>query len=128
MTRYRSRFGARGKYNAQKTAYRGETYDSKAEAGRAFDLDLLLAAGQTTAGRRGQRYVLAPACARPDGRRDPAITYRPDFEVRRGDEVWLEDVKGRVTEGFRLKLRWWWRLHPDLPLWLVRADGSRSRV
>jgi hypothetical protein len=125
---YRSRFGKAGKYNAQKTVYNGETYDSKLEAARAAELDLLLRSGEIDVWARGRHWVLAPACVKPDGKRDRAITYRPDFEVRRGEAFWCEDTKGRSTEGFRLRLRLWWRVYPDTPLWIVTGDGRRTRV
>lgn len=123
---YRSRFGSRGKYNAAKTTYRGEVYDSRGEAERAMALDFLLAAGEIDSWTRGRSRVLAPPCAKPGGGRDRAITYKPDFEVRKGEEFWCEDFKGRSTEGFRLRLRLWWRVYPTVKLWIVRADGTRS--
>ena len=123
---YRSRFGSAGKYNARKTEYRGEVYDSRLEAERAMALDLLLAAGEITAWERGTSWVLAPGCVKPDGKKDRAITYKPDFQVYRGEEFWCEDTKGRSTEGFRLRLRLWWRVYPVVKLWIVRADGTRS--
>ena len=125
---YRSRFRARGKFNAQPTLYKGERYASKLEASRAAELDLLLAAGQIDAWERGRSWVLVAGCVKPDGKRDRPISYTPDFHVRRGDELWCEDTKGKSTEGFRLRLRLWWRVYPGVALWIVRADGTRSRT
>lgn len=126
--RYRSRFGSRGKFNAEPTLYRGERYDSKGEAERAMALDFLLAAGQIDSWRRGRTWVLAPGCVKPDGKRDRAITYTPDFETMKDGVLECEDFKGRETPLFRLKLRLWWRVYPTTPLYIVRADGTRSRV
>jgi hypothetical protein len=123
---YRSRFGARGKFGAIRTTHNGQVYDSKLEAARAAELDLLLAAGEITSWERGRRWVLVDPCTRPDGKRDRAITYQPDFEVHRGEEFWCEDTKGRDPPAWRLKLRLWWRVYPTTKLWIVRADGTRS--
>ena len=123
---YRSRFGSKGKYNATRTVYQGQTYDSRLEASRAAELDLLVAAGQITKWERGKSWTLVAGCTKPDGKKDRAITYKPDFQVYRGEEFWCEDTKGRSTEGFRMRLRLWWRVYPGVRLWIVRADGTRS--
>ena len=131
------------KYRNQPTPYGDQTYASKAEAGRACWHDLALEAGAITGWRRGRAWVLVPPF--PGGTKRDAITLTPDFELwtrplppgadprdppGAPDEV--EDVKGSLRVGattavFRLKARLWATVYPSLPLYVVEADGTRTR-
>lgn len=49
-------------------------------------------------------YELQPGFRMKDGTRVRAITYRPDFRYKEKDgHVVVEDVKGAVTEVYKLK-------------------------
>ena len=86
------------KYGNIKTEYNGVLYDSKAEARRAIELDVLLKAGDIENLRRQVPYPLMV--------NDKKIgTYKADFvyfDKRKQKEV-VEDVKGMVTAVFKIK-------------------------
>jgi hypothetical protein len=92
------------KYRNVKTTVDGVTFDSKAEAKRWGDLQLLERAGRISGLRRQVKFELAPAVVIA-GRKRPAVRYIGDFgylETRTGEYV-VEDVKGIQTPVFRLK-------------------------
>ena len=113
------------KFNARRAEYRGEVYDSGAEARYAARLDRLRAGGAIAAWRRGTAWTLLES---PTGREQDGITYRPDFEVWAPDGFKAVDVKGVETEVFRLKAKLWRAVYPTVPLYVVRADGTERRV
>lgn len=89
------------KYGNRQTA----GYASAAEAKRARDLRLLLAAGEISDLREQVRYELIP---KQDGER--AVTYTADFVYRdRGGNLIVEDVKGWAARD--------WPLRRKLMLW-----------
>jgi len=117
----------RHKYGARRTAYGGAWYDSRGEAAYAQRLDLLKATGAIRDWRRGGEWVLVDAP--PGGRRRDRITLRPDFEVWPAPgRLEVHDFKGVVTAVFRLKAKLWKARYPDVPLVIVRADGSETRM
>jgi Protein of unknown function (DUF1064) len=102
----------RHKYNAVVTEY-------------ARRLDLLQSAGAIHAWRRGGEWVLLES---PTGRKRDGITLHPDFEVWPAPgRLEVRDFKGVVTAVFRLKAKLWKARYPDVPLLVVRADGSETR-
>lgn len=108
------------KWNAVRTEYGGQVYDSKGEAGYAAHLDRLQAAGAIAAWRRGEPWTLLDGPRRAD-----RITYRPDFEVWDGRGGFrVVDFKGAITREFRLKAKLWRAVYPTVPLYIVRADGT----
>ena len=82
----------KNKYGAVKTEYNGVKYDSKREANRAAQLDLMLRAGEILGWARQVQFVL------PGG-----VKHRVDFIVFHTDGTHhLEDAKGVDTpEGKR---------------------------
>ena len=112
------------KYHARRTAYGGAWYDSAGEAEYARRLDLLKAAGAIHDWRRGREWVLLDAPRRRD-----SITLRPDFEVFPAPErLELHDFKGVMTATFRLKAKLFKARYQEVPLIVVRADGSMTRL
>jgi hypothetical protein len=91
------------KYKNVKTVIEGIKFDSKREAARWLELVMLQKAGHIAQLDRQVKFVLAPAVV-VDGRKRPALRYVADFTYRdeRGSLV-VEDVKGRITEGYRIK-------------------------
>jgi hypothetical protein len=86
------------KYHARITEYDGIRYSSRAEAAYAEGLDLAVRAGAIRGWCRQVRFLLGPA----------RITYRCDFLVFGPDGVATAvDVKGVVTERFRVIIRLW---------------------
>ena len=110
----------RHKYNARRTEYRGEWYDSAAEANYAAILELRKKAHQIERWERGTPQILV------DGpTRRLRITYRPDFIVYNLDHSREAiDVKGVVGREFRLKAILWAHKFPNVPLRVVDLNGN----
>jgi len=96
----------RNKFGAVKTTLAGIQFDSKAEAARYGQLQLLERTGQIAGITRQVAFVLAPSVKLHGARRaKPALRYVADFvysDVRTGKIV-VEDVKGVITPLFRVK-------------------------
>jgi hypothetical protein len=85
------------KYNAIKTEYAGEVYDSKKEAGRAQELDFLLKGNVITGWERQPVFECVV-------NKKKICTYRADFKVTYPKGYFeIEDVKGFKTPVYRLK-------------------------
>jgi len=80
------------KYKAKKTLYNGVWYGSRKEAQRAWELDMLLFAGEISDLRRQVPFQLS------------VCKYVADFVYKNkdGNEV-VEDCKGYRTDIYRLK-------------------------
>lgn len=95
-------WGGRSKYHAKKTVVDGITFDSKREADRYLVLKSMEEDGDIEDLRRQVRYELIPAFD-VDGRRYRPVYYVADFVyVEDGKEV-VEDVKGMITDVYKLK-------------------------
>jgi Protein of unknown function (DUF1064). len=92
------------KYGNQKCESGGVKFDSKREMMRWHDLVIMQTRGEISELELQVPFVLAPAVV-IDGRKRPALRYVADFVyVKAGeDSQTVEDVKGRVTEGYRIK-------------------------
>jgi len=99
------------KYRAQRTEYNGRSYASKAEAKRAWELDMLKRGGQVAEWIAQPRFQLG--C--------PENLYVADFLVVWVDgSVVVEDIKGMETAAFAKNRRLW--LHYGrLPLRILKA-------
>lgn len=94
----------RSKYHAKRTSVDGITFDSKREAERYLALKGMEEDGTIEDLRRQVRYELIPAFD-VDGRHYRPVYYVADFvylDKETGKEV-VEDVKGMVTDVYRLK-------------------------
>lgn len=111
----------RRKYGNVTAYYRGERYDSHGEATYAQHLDALKATGRIRDWQRGKVWVLVDAPKARD-----RITYRPDFEVWDAAGFRVIDYKGMLTDVFRLKAKLWKAVRPDIPLYIVKADGTET--
>ena len=86
------------KYRNIKTTYNGVLYDSKKEANRAQELDLLVKAQKI---KDLQRQISIPLMVN----NIKVASYKPDFiyfDIEQ-NKVIIEDVKGMITAVFRLK-------------------------
>lgn len=92
------------KYHSRKTpcAY-GHTHDSKAEAQRCNELNLLLQAHEIEDLKIQPRYELIPAKRYADMPNERAVTYIADFEYKADGRTIVEDVKGMRTPEYIIK-------------------------
>lgn len=98
------------KYKNVLTEVDGHVFDSKAEAKRYEELKSLQAGGEI------EGFTFQPSFLLPGN-----IRYRPDFMVKGKDgSVWVEDVKGVVTQAFRIKQRLWEHYYPWLELRILK--------
>lgn len=108
--------GSGKKYGNAKSEVDGEIFDSRKEARRYIELQLLLKAGTIKDLRRQVRFVLVPAQREPDeigprGGRKPGkliekeVAYVADFvytDTETGKTV-VEDTKGMRTKDYVIK-------------------------
>ena len=84
----------KNKYHAKKCEVGGEVYDSKKEARRHQELNLLEKAGEIQNLRRQVKYVLIPS-QRIDGKVvEREVAYKADYVYEADGETVVEDVKG----------------------------------
>lgn len=87
----------RGKYNNRKTVYNGREYDSKKEAIRAFELDLMVKAKIVKKWIPQQQFVFNYNGIK-------ICSYYADFTVHYVDgHIEVEDVKGVRTGVYIIK-------------------------
>ncbi len=104
------------KYHAVRTQCNGVLYASKAEAGRAEILDLLVRSGEV-------RWWLRQV---PIDIGEPGVDkpFRVDFLVcDKNNQVHAEDVKGVETASFRRHKKQW-RLRGPFPLHVIFNDKT----
>jgi Protein of unknown function (DUF1064). len=97
------------KYHNQKVEIDGHTFDSKAEAARYRELQIMQRAGAI------KSFSIQPSFVLSEG-----IRYRPDFIVWDGQTVWVEDVKGVETKDFKLKAKLFKQFYPYLELRVIK--------
>ncbi|BDC37736.1 DUF1064 domain-containing protein [Paraburkholderia terrae] len=90
------------KYRNTKCESGGIKFDSRAEMKRWHELLQMQARGEISELELQVPYVLAPAAV-INGRKRPALRYVADFVYEKDGETVIEDVKGRITEGYRIK-------------------------
>lgn len=106
---------AKRKYANVPTVVDEVRFDSRAEAKRWVDLQMLERAGQISRLRRQVEYELIPALERPSGGRERACSYVADFVYERADgRTIVEDVKGKATPEYRIKRK--------LMLWVHKVE------
>lgn len=133
----RSTARPRAKYGNRPTVYSGRTYASAGEAAYAAHLDILKAAGVIKDWEPQVPFVLvdAPHPWKLVGRgkvKRPArvkVTLIVDFRVWDHDGTYrCIDYKGVVTPVFSVKAAFWLVVYPSIPLYIVKADGTETRV
>ncbi len=111
----------KAKYNARAVMMAGERFDSRAEARRYADLQLLEAAGAIRDLEIHPKYELQAAFTDQSGKRWAAIAYEADFAYMEDGARIVEDVKGYATDVFRLKRKLFLYRYPDLNLRIIAA-------
>lgn len=146
----------KNKFNRRKVTDDGITFDSKAEHKRYVELKELKSRGQILDfAHHPQTFTIQPAfrkcteccqivlmsdhlaskhalkcpvCQTRTMETFRAVTYTPDFQVRKWHhnelrmEMWYEDVKGSatiLTEAFKLKYKWFHVTFPNHKLKLI---------
>ena len=104
------------KYRSSKTKYGGRTYDSRAEAARAEQLDIHMRAGRA---RYWQPQVTFPLG--DDSLRVDFLVWWPDGVIE------AEDVKGYETADFKRKKNLWGKYAP-CALRILRRRGDKWTV
>ncbi|ACC71082.1 DUF1064 domain-containing protein [Paraburkholderia phymatum] len=90
------------KYRNEKCESGGIKFDSKREMMRWHDLVQMQARGEISELELQVPFILAEPVM-IGGRKRPALRYVADFVYERNGEQVIEDVKGRITEGYRIK-------------------------
>lgn len=95
------------KYRAKRTEYGGEVYDSKLEAGVAYQLDMRLKAGEIAAVERQFQVVCIPYNKHGDPVPVLAVRHKIDFRITHHDGSYeLIEAKGLETDDYRMRRRW----------------------
>lgn len=90
------------KYHAKKTVVDDITFDSRKEADRYLVLKGMEEDGSIEGLRRQVRYELVPAFD-VDGKHYRPVYYVADFVYVEDGKTVVEDVKGMVTDVYKLK-------------------------
>jgi len=110
------------KYNAQVTYVDGRRFDSKAEAHRYGELQLLEKDGQIHSLICQPSFVLQSSFVDNTGKKQSAIKYVGDFQYKdtRTGKWTVEDVKGMETPVFRLKRKMFLKKYPEFELRIIK--------
>lgn len=101
------------KYGNRKVTLDGHTFDSKREATRYSQLQLLQRVGQITDLELQPRFELIPKQRRADGKAERACEYVADFrytDTTTGQTV-IEDAKGMRTRDYIIKRKLLLQVH-----------------
>ncbi len=117
-----SKYKARSVYNAQ-----GIRFDSQAECDYDACLRQLVAKGEVVSYTRQPSFVLQEGFRDANDVAILPIAYRADFDVYYADgHREIVDVKGIMTDVFRLKRKLFLYRYPFLVLRCVKRIGRRS--
>ena len=92
----------RSKYGNRKTIMFGIEFDSKREAERYMELIAMQQRGEITGLECQKTYVLADSVI-VQGRKRPPLRYVADFVYVRDGQTITEDVKGMLTDVYKIK-------------------------
>ena len=95
---------ARAKYGNKKVSIDGKKFDSKAEGARYVELKRLQEGGVISGLKTQVPFELSPSIKlNGKKRRSPPLRYFADFVFEKDGCIVIEDCKGVVTEGYRIK-------------------------
>ena len=101
----------RSKYGAKKVTVCGITFDSKKEAKRYAELDLLARAGKISGLQTQVKFELIPS-QKVNGRvAERAVNYVADFVYFKDGEKVVEDTKGYKTPEYIIKRKLMLHVH-----------------
>lgn len=106
----------RNKYGAQKVVVNGQKYDSKKEAKRGFDLQMLERAGKIVDLRFQVPFLLQEGFRR-NGKAERAIVYVADAVYFENGKMVVEDTKSDMTRKlpvYRMKRKMLLFKYPDI--------------
>lgn len=111
-----AKFWAGNKYHNKKVMYNGVLYDSKKEAHRAYELELLQRAGAIHSLERQKKFCLLESFMNNKGEKIRGIDYITDFYYYDNDKkIWIaEDTKGILTPEFKLKKKLFEHRYADI--------------
>ena len=103
------------KYFNKKTIYKGVVYDSKKEAKRAYELEMLQRAGHICNLERQRRFELQQSF-KVANKTERAITYIADFYYYDNNKhTWVaEDTKGFRTDVYKIKRKLFLCKYPEI--------------
>lgn len=101
----------RHKYNAARTEHDGVHYDSRAEATRAVELDLLVRGGVIDHWKRQVVFRLGPD-----------FRTKVDFLVEADGKTWVEEVKGCEVDFARVRRLW--KKYGPCPMLVLKRKGN----
>ena len=116
------RYGKYGVSSPEARTVDGILFDSKAEATRYQELVLLQRAGEITDLERQPVFHIVPPFTDKIGRKHQGVSYRGDFRYAdKSGHVIVEDVKGALTEVYRIKKKLLLWRYPDINFIEVKA-------
>lgn len=116
------------KYGAVRQTYNGYNYDSRLEASRAYELDMLVKAKQIKGYER--QFKVDLYFYNKAGDQIPFRSWKVDFCVDNGDGTFtLEEVKGMETVDFKMKRdilqKIWLPDNPEYSLIILKQSSIR---
>lgn len=102
------------KYHAKKTWMKGKVYDSKKEANRSFQLELLAKMGKIQNLQKQVPFVLQDGFINNQGKKIREIKYIADFVYMEDGKMVVEDSKGVKTEVFKIKEKLFQYKYPEI--------------
>lgn len=117
------------KYKAVRQTYNGYNYDSKLEASRAYELDMLKKAKQIKDYTR--QFKVELYFYDKQGNQIPYKSWKIDFCIENLDGTFtLEEVKGMELADYKLKRdileKIWLPEHPDYNLVVLKQSSIRK--
>lgn len=101
------------KFHAIKTEYKGVVYDSKKEARRSYELDILERAGKIKNLERQKRFTLQDRFVNNEKKTIRPIYYFADFCYEKNGIKIVEDTKGIRTEVYKIKKKLFQYKYPE---------------
>lgn len=109
------------KYRNQKIMLDGELFDSKGEADRFSQLRWMERARTISGLSRQPRFIMSV-----NGKE--VCELRADFAYFENGRNIIEDFKGMMTTEFRLKLKLFKALHPDIEFRVTNRKGEVLKI
>lgn len=108
------------KYNNRKTQVDMYVFDSIAESKRYKFLKLLERAGEISNLELQPKFLLQEGFKK-NGKTYRKVEYIADFRYIKEGRTIVEDVKGKETDVFKLKHKWFEKLYPELELRIIKC-------